>query len=510
MTVKEPRRPRPSPPEQPRRARVHRPLGADPSPWDIFLARVFGRPLRYQNRGKSGLVGPQWIHFVIDRLEDLQRGWRWFGQTSIGKRLFGLFVGPIESVRTGFRALALRLGFRDQQADQEMVTAADQQDRGEDSADPTSQEAPRRSYFDAEPLIPRAASLWPGQRSAFKVKGPKDVVPPSSDASPALHRQLGALSRDSSSSRSRSSVELGQAPAERVTDNLENGEPTVRYSSISAIQSPLSMPTPGSQAQFEDESSEVETQHVHIDGEQIREVSSARTPSIRSSSRRPLMSALASLMSKETEPEQVTQIQEIETEPTLSDHHDVSPASRVPGERSSTPVGGVNEGSDPNEQRVGTSPKSRPPSKTKPPLRLSSSTPSIRRRSSELIPVKRNNSATPMTADLQTSAAEKETNFSTDSSEAQHPGFPPASVDGVIHIADRQLLLSLWYVGLKSGVLTVSEGPAGEVGDAVELTLVCEHRIPLQARIVARVGPLLTVRIINVDQIKRYLFGDSF
>ena len=318
MTVKEPRRSRPSPPEQPRRARVHRPLGADPSPWDVFLARVFGRPIRYQPRGKEGLPGPQWVHFVIDRFEDLQRGWGWLKQTSLGRRVFSLVGGRVGSVRNRFRSLGRRLGFRDPQT----PAITDSQHLEYEANDTSQQETPgskpRRSYFDAEPLIPRAASLWPGQRSAFKGRGPKEVVPPASEASPALHRQLGALSREASTSRGGSSADLGAMHEEQITDKLEGYEPDGQYSSSAvAIQSPA-----GSEAyrtrdsEFEQAGSEVETQHVHIQGDQITDMSGSNTPTIRTGRNRPL-SALASLVAKETETERGVQTHDIETESTL-------------------------------------------------------------------------------------------------------------------------------------------------------------------------------------------------
>ena len=87
---------------------------------------------------------------------------------------------------------------------------------------------------------------------------------------------------------------------------------------------------------------------------------------------------------------------------------------------------------------------------------------------------------------------------------------PRATESGVLHLATEGQLLGLWLCGLKDGVLNLFGGPSGRPSEIVSLKLVCGAQIvPLEAEIIARVGPWLTLRTHQIDPIRDLLINAS-
>ena len=85
---------------------------------------------------------------------------------------------------------------------------------------------------------------------------------------------------------------------------------------------------------------------------------------------------------------------------------------------------------------------------------------------------------------------------------------PRISAAGAVRLPEPSMLLGLWLSGLSAGYLTGLGGPEGEAGSSVRLKLIGRTVLTLEAEIVARAGPWLTLKLAEVDGV-RELLGDN-
>ena len=120
---------------------------------------------------------------------------------------------------------------------------------------------------------------------------------------------------------------------------------------------------------------------------------------------------------------------------------------------------------------------------------------------------------------LETSASRKLAKSSTSQEPSEHKvdahglaaleglNLPRATADGTLSLHDPQVLLGLWLTGMRNGVLTILGGPPGLPEENITLKLTLEKELVVKARILARAGPWLTVRMNDIEPVRRFLAG---
>lgn len=84
-----------------------------------------------------------------------------------------------------------------------------------------------------------------------------------------------------------------------------------------------------------------------------------------------------------------------------------------------------------------------------------------------------------------------------------------ASPGGVVRFQDAAQLLGAWLTGLAAGHLTVWGGPEGEAGRKVPIKIFLGRVVTLEALVIARIGPWLTVEVDDVEPIRELLVENA-
>lgn len=82
---------------------------------------------------------------------------------------------------------------------------------------------------------------------------------------------------------------------------------------------------------------------------------------------------------------------------------------------------------------------------------------------------------------------------------------PRATAGGVIRASDLADLLGLWLSGLRHGVITLLGGPDGEAGAEVTVKIASKRVVTLSARVVARAGDWVTLRVEDPSDVRQLL-----